>query len=172
MYSYFSRSVCDTVKFRWGTCQSKHYVMVPCTSEMQAALVVGFYTLLVGAVISWEVFNWSLFISSQRPKSLWSECCPHSLANGHRNTQTYTHLPEIPRFSHLGSSSMMKKFSCFSYSSTFIICTFKIWLQHTSMHPNKHTNTEKDTQLIFQRSKYTHLKSNKSSWHCPNVLWI
>lgn len=50
--------------------------------------------------------------------------------------------PEIPLFSHRGSSRTMKKFSCFSYSSSSTIRIFRVWLQAHTWESITHRHME------------------------------
>lgn len=81
------------------------------------------------------------------------------------NCKYLMNSPESPRFSHLGSSNTMKKFSCFSYSVTFIMCTCKVWLEICQKkNKKKHSHTE--NRINFQI--WNHVDTKRSYNHNTN----
>lgn len=102
--------------------------------------------LLVIVILSWISLSYIILSLLWKKKKIYFHLIPSYFINRLMKPQLthtlkmkmLTHSPESPRFSHFGSSSTMKKFSCFSYSSTFIMHTCKVWLERCK-HTQKHT---------------------------------
>lgn len=64
----------------------------------------------------------------------------------------------------------MKKFSCFSYSSSSIILTWRVWLyEHTHTHTQRPVSSRHINEVKHFISRHPHSCPNRSSW--LSTLW-